>query len=162
MEIVRYLEVLNNDELAFLQRKERKDRHHFFRTVQIIMVVCFVIPFIIAWMSALSGKPNAFSYGRYFLGVGYLLCFAGACIYLSYYYFLRKIRRDIRVHTKTIERAHITEKKFMPQTDTYYFYLDSPTKLSIEVTGDDFHRLSAGDEVNIEYTTHSKMYLGYF
>jgi len=162
MEIVRYLERLNKDELAFLQKRERRDRHHFFRTVRILMVICFVIPFAIAWFTALEGHEDAFSYQKYFSGVIYLLCFAGLCVYISYYYFLRKIRKDIRIPTKTIERAHITEKKFMPQTDTYYFYLDSPTKLTIEVTSDDYNRLAEGDEVNIEYTTHSKLYLGYF
>lgn len=162
MEVVRYLEVLNEEELAFLRKKERKDRHHFFRTVQILMIICFVVPFVLAWIGALEGKENAFSYGRYFLGVLYLLCFAGLCTYISYHYFLRKIRRDIQVHTKTVELAHVTEKKFMPQTDTYYFYLDSPVKLTIEVSDKDYHRFTEGDEVNIEYTTYSKLYLGYF
>lgn len=162
MEIVRYLEPLNEDELAFLEKKERRERYHFYRTIRVIMIVCFIIPFIIAWVSALAGAPNAFSYRKYFAGVAFLLGFAGLCIYLSYYYYLRKTQVDIRTHTKTIERAHITEKKFMPQNNTYYFFLDSPTKLSIEVSDADYHRLNEGDEVNIEYTTVSKMYLGYF
>lgn len=162
MEIVRYLERLNSDELAFLRKREQRDRHHFFRTVRVLMVICFVIPFVVAWFTALEGLDDAFSYKRYFLGVTYLLCFAGICVYVSYHYFLRKIRKDIKALTKTIERVHITEKKFMPQNSSFFFYLDSPTKLSIEVTEEDFSRMKEGDEVNIEYTTHSKLYLGYF
>lgn len=162
MQLVRYLEQLNEDELAFLQKKERRDRHHFYRAVRVIMIVCFIIPFGFAWICALTGQPDAFSYVKYFIGVGFLLCFAGFCIYMSYYYYLRKTQLDIRRSTKTIERAHITEKKFMPQNNTYYFYLDSPTKLSIEVSDEHYHQMKEGDEVNIEYTTESKMYLGYF
>ena len=162
MELVRYLEPLSEEELAFLQKKERKDRHYFYRAMRVIMIVCFVIPFIIAWIGALIGKPDAFSYWKYFAGVAYLLCFAGICVYISYHYYLRKIQLDIRNHTKTIERARITEKRFMEMNNTCYFYLDSPTKLSIEVDGKDYERMEEGDEVNIEYTTVSKMYLGYF
>jgi len=162
MEVVHYIEPLNKEELIFLKKKEERDRHYFYLAVRMIMIICFVIPFILAWISALLGKPNAFNFGRYFFGVGFLLCFAGLCIYISYHYYLRKVQQDIRLHTKTVERTQITQKKFMPQNGVYYFYLDSPNKLSIEVEEKDFNRFEDGDEVNIEYTTFSKQYLGYF
>jgi len=162
MEVVRYLESLTEEELIFLKKKEARDRHHFFRALKAIMIICFVIPFGIAWIGAIAGQPNAFSYKRYFLGVTFLLCFAGLCSYLSYYFFLHKVQQDIRKNTKTIERTRITERRFMPQNGIYYFYLDSPVKLTIEVKEEDYHRLKEGDEVNIEYTTFSQMYLGYF
>jgi hypothetical protein len=50
----------------------------------------------------------------------------------------------------------------MPQTNSCFFYLDSPVKLSVEVSPQYFERLSAGDELNIEYATYSKAYFGYF
>lgn len=161
-ELIRYVEPLEQEELAFLLKKERKDRRHFYKAARAIMIICFIVPFIFAWFNAIEGEPNAFSPVRYFLGVGFLLGFSGLTGYISYYYYLRKIQSDIRHHTKTIERAHILRKQFMPQNNAYYFYLDSPNKLSIEVTEGDFRRLNQGDEVNIEYTTYSKMYLGYF
>lgn len=61
-----------------------------------------------------------------------------------------------------IEKTHITEKKYMPQNDSYYFYLDSPTKLSIEVSQDDYRKLDIGDEINIEFGRYSKEYFGYY
>src|ERR1044072_2609268 len=124
-ELMRYLEPLEEDELAFLKKKERKDRHYFFLAVRAIMIICFIIPFIIAWFNALEGDPHAFAPGRYFMGVGFLLGFAGLTGYISYYYFLRKVQSDIRHHTKTIERTHIVRKQFMPQNNSYYFYIDS-------------------------------------
>lgn len=162
MEIVRFIEPLSNDELFFLKKKEQLDRHYFYLAVRAIMIICFVIPFLIAWISAIYGLPNAFGYRKYFTGVGFLICFAGLCTYISYHYYLRKVQQDIQHNTKVIERTQITQKKFMPQNGAYYFYLNSPIKLSIEVSEQDYHRLEAGDEVNIEYTTYSKQYLGYF
>jgi hypothetical protein len=50
----------------------------------------------------------------------------------------------------------------MPVNNSYFFYLSSAIKLSIEVEEYDYRRLEKGDEVNIEYTTFSQMYLGYF
>ncbi len=162
MELVRYIESLNHDELSFLKKKEERDRHYFYRAVRAIMIICFVIPFLIAWVAAIYGVPNAFGYRKYFTGVVFLVCFASLCIYISYYYYLRKVKLDIHHHTKTVERTQITQKKFMPQNGGYYFYINSEVKLSIEVSEQDYHRLEEGDEVNIEYTTYSKQYLGYF
>jgi hypothetical protein len=50
----------------------------------------------------------------------------------------------------------------MPQNNTYYLYLSSAVKLSIEVSIDDYRQVAEGDELNIEYTTYSRFYLGYF
>ena len=63
---------------------------------------------------------------------------------------------------QTIERVNVTRKQYMPQNNTYYLYLSSPVKLSIEVSIDDYRQVGEGDELSIEYATHSKFYLGYF
>lgn len=162
MQLVRYNEPLENDELAFLVKKEQKERGQYFKLIKWIMTFCFLCPFVVAWFRAMDGAEDPFSYAAYFLGVFYLVCFSGGGTYVAYFYNLRKIQSDIRHKTKTIERAHITRKQFVPHNNTYHFYIDSPNKLSIEVTAIDFHRLDKGDELSIEYTTYSKMYLGYF
>ena len=69
---------------------------------------------------------------------------------------------DIRDRTKTIEISHVTRKLHVVAKNAYYFYIDSLIKLSIEVCPEDYYRINEGDEVCIEYTTHSKNYLGYF
>jgi glucan phosphoethanolaminetransferase (alkaline phosphatase superfamily) len=162
MQLVRYSEPLEQEELAFLMKKERKERNQYFKLIKWLMVFCFLCPFAVAWMKAIEGAEDPFSYITYFGGVFFLACFAGSGTYFVYYYNLRKIQSDIRHKTKTIERAHITRKQFMPHNNTYHFYIDSPNRLSIEVTAIDFHRLDKGDELSIEYTTYSKLYLGYF
>lgn len=153
---------LSSTELDFLLRKDEKETKNFYTVISIFMIICFVIPFIVAWVRAFGGEGNPFSFVHYFLGVGYLLCFLGFCAWLAYRRTLQKIKTDIRLRSKTIERARITRKQQVKQNATYYFYLDSPNKLSIEVTEADYYELNEGDEINIEYSTNAKLYFGYF
>jgi hypothetical protein len=162
VDIIRYLEPLNDEERAFLKRKEQRDRRQFYRSVQLLLLICFVLPFAMAWGKAIAGMPNPFSYTNYFAGVGILGSLAGIGAVISYRNGLHRLHLDLRKGTKTIERAIITRKRFMPQTNTCYFFLDSPTKLSIEVSQQHYDGLKVGDEVNIEYSTYGKAYFGYF
>lgn len=130
--------------------------------MRVLMVMCFICPFAGAWIKALKGDETAFSYFYYFLGVGFLMAFSGVAIYWSYRLHLYKVQQDIKHGTKIIESVHITRKQYMPSTNTYYFYLSSPVKLSIEVSEEDYRSLDKDDEVNIEYTSYSQQYLGYF
>lgn len=157
-----YVEPLNNEELNFLQKKEQQDRKQLYKVVRALLFLCFIIPFIVAWFRALNGATNPFSYLAYFVTVIVLLTISCIGLYLAYHSNLQLVRRDIHHRTKTIEQTHITRKQYMPQNNTWYFYLDSPTRLSIEVNEADFQRLREGDELNIEYTTYAKLHLGYF
>ena len=155
-------ELLSPDELRFLVEKDGKETRNFYKAISIFMVICFIIPFAIAWYKAIDGEEYAFSYTSYFLGVGYLLAFLGVGAWFAYRRTLYKIKKDIHHRSKTVERTHITRKQYMPHNHTYYFYLASPNKLSVEVTENDYYMLNDGDELNIEYSTHAKLYFGYF
>ncbi len=160
-DLVQYREPLNRDELSFLRRKEERDRRQIYRIARIFMILCFICPFLVAWLRAFDGRENPFSLATYFLGVLFLAVFSATGIYWGYYNNLRKVQMDIKHKTKTIERTYIIRKQYMSANNTYFFYLSSSVKLSIEVEEFDYRRLEKGDEVNIEYTTFSKMYLGY-
>lgn len=161
-ELVKYREPLNKEELSFLRRKEEKDRRQIYRIIRVFMVLCFLCPFAIAWLRAFDGQENPFSLMTYFLSVVFLACFSAVGVYWGYYNNLRKVQLDLKYRTKTIERVFITRKQYMPLNHSYFFYLSSAVKLSIEVDEYDYHRLEKGDQLSIEYTTFSKMYLGYF
>lgn len=161
-ELVRYNEPLSGDELAFLSKREAEDRSQYYRVIRIAMVLSFICPFIIAWLRALEGEKDPFSPLHYFFGVFCLLGLSALGIYIAYTFNLRKIQYDIMHRTKTIEQTHITRKQFMPHNNTYHFYIDSPVRISIEVSQEDYRRLDQGDELSIEYTTYAKLYLGYF
>jgi hypothetical protein len=130
--------------------------------MQVLLPICFGLPFAMAWGKAIAGVSNPFSYAAYFTGTGVLLFLALGGAAISYRSNLYLLHQDLRHNTKTIERVVITRKRFMPQTNAFFFYLDSPVQLSVEVSAEYFERLSAGDELNIEYATFSKAYFGYF
>jgi len=161
-ELQRYTEPLAPDELKFLIDKEQKDRKQYFRVFDLLMLFCFIIPFAGAWYRAYDGAPNAFSPFRYFFSVGVLLSISMFSTYVTYRINLRKIQLDINDGTKTIETNRITRKVYVRTKNTCYFYIDSKITMSIEVSVNDFERMNEGDEVSIEYATHSGLYLGYF
>jgi len=161
-ELVKYRQPLNKEEVAFLRKKEERDRRQIYKIMRAFMLLCFICPFVIAWLRAFDGQENPFSLPAYFIGVAFLTCFSAAGIYWGYYHNLRKLQLDLKHQTKTIERASITRKQYMPVNHAYFFYLSSAVKLSIEVDESDYRRLEKGDEVSIEYTSFSQMYLGYF
>lgn len=158
----RYTEPLEAEELEFLVRKEAKDRKVYYTVFQGLMVLSFIIPYAAAWYRVSENAPNAFSYLKFFVSAGILLFMSSLSTYLTYRFDLRKVQKDIAHKTKTIEINHVTQKVYFPSKDAYYFYIDSLTKLSIEVSKADFGRMKEGDEVCIEYTTYSRQYLGYF
>ncbi len=158
----RHNEPLEEDELAFLQNKLQKESAQFYKIVRILLMFCFACPFLIAWFRAMNDVEDPFSYKYYFGGVLFLMAFSGSIVYVAYYNTLRRVQRDIKKGTKTVERVHITRKQYMPHNNTYYIYLTSPVKLSIEVSVDDYRNMAEGDELNIEYTTYARFYLGYF
>ena len=107
-------ELLSPDELRFLVEKDGKETRNFYKAISIFMVICFIIPFAIAWYKAIDGEEYAFSYTSYFLGVGYLLAFLGVGAWFAYRRTLYKIKKDIHHRSKTVERTHITRKQYMP------------------------------------------------
>ncbi|MEO6833724.1 MAG: hypothetical protein ABI378_13935 [Chitinophagaceae bacterium] len=162
LELVRYHEPLQEEERAFLIRKETRDRRQFFKVLQIVLVICFILPFAMAWGEAIVGKPNPFSFKLYFIGVGTLVGLTTGAALVSYRSNLYLLYRDLRANTKTIERTTISRKYLMRPTQKCFFYLNSKIRLSIEVSEEDFDNFEVGDEVNIEYATFSKSYFGYF
>lgn len=151
---------MNDAELSFLREKEAKERRQYFVVYRMLMIGCFIIPFLTSWYRAYEGAPNAFSYVRFFVTTFVLLAISTTAVYLSYRAYHKKLLMDLRDGTKTIETSHITRKLAMP--GAFHFYTDSAVKLNIEVSEQYFHSLKEGDEVSIEYTTHSRLYLGYF
>ncbi len=155
-ELKKHMEPLEAEELAFLEQKESKDRSQYYRVFQLLMFLSFIIPFAGAWYRATDGSPNAFSPIKFFVAAGTLLSISSISTYVTYRVNLRKIQLDISHKTKTIEVSHVTSKLYFPSKSAYYFHIDSPIKMSIEVSYEDYARLGEGDEVCIEYTTYSK------
>ncbi|MBK7689989.1 MAG: hypothetical protein IPJ31_02340 [Bacteroidetes bacterium] len=76
--------------------------------------------------------------------------------------FLFRKYLDAQRQTKTIERCLVLEKKAISINQSYHIFIDSKVKYSIEVVENDYDLYEIGDEINIEYSTYDKEYLGYF
>lgn len=162
MQLQKYTEPLTESELIFLINKEATERGQYYKTFRMLMILSFIIPFAGAWYRAADGAANAFSPTKFFFSAGVLLFICSVSTYLTYRVNLKRVQLDIHDRTKTIEFSHITRKLHISMKNAYYFYIDSAVKLSIEVTPDFYNSLNEGDEVCIEYATHSRLYLGYF
>ena len=157
-----HIEPLEAEELTFLLSKEEKERSQYYKVFSILMVVSFVFSYAGSWYSAFEGAPNAFSPVRFFVCTTILLSLSGGAVYFTYRKDLHKLQQDIASRSKTIEITHVKYKKYMPQNKTYHFYLQTPNRMSIEVTQAEFYELDEGDEVTIEYTPNAKFYLGHY
>lgn len=162
LELQRSTEPLLAEELTFLEKKEAKERAQYYKVYEMLMLLSFIIPFAGAWYRAYDGAPDAFSPVKFFCAAGILLFISTFSTWLTYRINLRKVQLDIKYKTKTIEITTILRKQQFAMSNTYYFYIDSRIKLTIEVSFEDYQRMDEGDEVSIEYATHSHVYFGYF
>ncbi len=158
----KYTEQITDDELKFLKDKELEERQPYYKVYRLFMIASFVFPYIFAWYRAKDGITTAFSKIRFFTVAGILLFVFTFIMYVTYRVFHYKLQLDIKHKTKTIDTNKITGKTYVANSKTYHFYLDSLTKISIEVSQNDFYNFEIGDEICIEYFTLSQEYIGYY
>jgi hypothetical protein len=172
---LKYEEAMNDSELSFLKEKRAREQRMFIRTIRTLCFVFIIIPccagIILESIRRSNIKPeellqeerrDPYLYLYYFIGMLFLLLLVAVGSYISYVKTLRKIVLDIRSGMKTVEKTAITRKQFMEHNNTYHFYLKSAFRLSIEVNQEDYQAYNEGDEINIEYSTQSGIYFGYF
>lgn len=162
-----YYDTLDEEELAFLKKKAKKESRLHVRILKIMFAGAIVFSFAGAWENIQEeGKifdtKTVFSWENYFLTLGILALFFYASMRWLRNTDLALIQRDLRQKTKIIERVQIERKTFLPHNNTFHFYLNSTQKLSIEVKEKDFLLFDEGDEISIEYSTHAGVYFGYF
>lgn len=169
-----YQEPMNDSELAFLKEKEARDKRVFLRTVRLLSLLVFIPCSLGILMESIKRSndtpdmakfreeqdPRVYFY--YVAGMLILLLLLAMGSYISYLRNLRPLLKDIRQGNKTIESTEISRKQSVSSNNTYHFFLRSTYKLSIEVSQEDYELYQEGDEINIEYSTFSKVYFGYF
>jgi hypothetical protein len=170
-----YEEPMNESELSFLKKKEEKEKRLFTRTVRNLSVLFIIIPCCLGIimeslkrsedtpsMAAIREKEDPHVYLYYFFGMLFLLLVVGIASFVSYNRTLKRLSKDIRIGKKTVEQTIVSRKMFIESNNTYHFYLNSTFRLSIEVSKEDYGNYAEGDEINIEYSSYSKNYFGYF
>jgi uncharacterized membrane protein len=157
-----FLEPLEASELAFLEEKAKSEQRTYTVIFCLLMLMSLFFPFITSWYhNPISGSSYFLPY-RFLFSALVLVAICCTGMVVVYRVFLRRLHLDIRGGQKTIRSHKIRKKVFVANGGTCHFFIDSSIKMSIEVTLQDFYRLSEGDEVFIEYAPHSKEYFGYY
>lgn len=172
MEHTFHIEPMEPAELAFLEKSRKRQSVLFARTLLVLVAIGFIAPVAVGLFlesirvdhpdSPWIPEDRGFPVLPYLLGAGVLILLVVLAGYYSYTQTLSKLSRDLREKNKVVEKTEITRKVFMPHNSTFHFYLSSPTRLSIEVEADDYKNFREGDEINLEYSKHARIYFGYF
>ncbi|MBK8144927.1 MAG: hypothetical protein IPK62_07975 [Bacteroidetes bacterium] len=155
-------EKLEDEEAAFIINKYQKASKDYLRIMNLFLISCGVFPLVMGVLFSIIA--NDFGV---FIGV-FVICLISLIFFFilvaSIYYFLFLFRKylDAQRQTKTIERCLVLEKKAILINQSYHIFIDSKVKYSIEVVENDYDLYEIGDEINIEYSTYDKEYLGYF
>lgn len=166
------IEDLKKEELLFLKKKAEREQGLLWRTMRNLSFLCFIIPTIVAILYFSSNQKTTpqlnkeisepFTIYTYIISVVSLLSllFLGGLI--TYVKSIKEIKKDLIGKSKVIEPVLILSKRFIDINNSYFFFLKSKIKYSIEVTEDVYHQYEEGDEINIEYSRFGKEYFGYF
>lgn len=156
-------EHMSEDELEFLKRRYIKESKHFYTGMRWLLLAIVIMPLLILLIHLYIDNGDGLSHGavwmyaQIILIIIYLFSFA-----VTYFRLLHPYVRDLKRELKVIETVIILEKKFMPQNNSYHFYINSEPTYSIEVDQDTFLNYEVHDAVNIEYAGNTEIYLGYF
>ncbi len=157
-----YVEPLEEDELAFIQKKHDTESRSYLYAMNRLVILTALIPALVAFGYYVVTERKDMLYTVYFTGLAFLLVFFSFAAWMAYSHKLRKYKHDLKDRQKVIEPCTIESARYMPQNRTFHFFIHSRIKLSIEVDEATFQRLQEGDEINIEYAQHSGEYFGYF
>lgn len=168
-------EPMEAPEFSFLQEKAIKERRMLIRVVRNLSVIFVIIPCCIGItleslkrseltpaLREIEDRNDPDFVRNYIIAMIVLLLVVAVSSAIYYYRNLWKLTKDIKRNLKSIEQATIERKQHISSNDSYHFFINSKTQLSIEVSKDDFEKFNEGDEINIEYSTYSKIYFGYF
>ncbi len=156
------IEPLEDDELAFIQKRYDKEHKAYVFGMNRLLMASVVIPFIVSGIYYVRFERTDIMINAFLYSLGTTLIFTGIISFFSYRRSLYDMKRDLTEKTKLVESALITEKKFMPLNNTWHFYLHNAFKYSIEVSEVDFYRFEVNDEIIIEYSRYSNEYFGYY
>jgi hypothetical protein len=168
--IVRYYEPLNADELAYLKKTSSKEKKSFFKAVHYAFLILSILLVFLYTIANFTYNPEKIDPEIETPLTPLFVVQIAICMYIllglifsaAYFLTLYKYTREIKKGMKVIEITSIKEKKYMPHNNKYYLYLHSYYKKSIEVEKQQFDQICINDEINIEYTPYSDIFLGYY
>jgi hypothetical protein len=157
-------DVLDEEEYLFIRKlydNSKKDLNRVF-IFSIILAALIPIPISLLY-NALKKIPTPhLFYQTYLISFLALLFFTLIILFFIFEIRVKNLMKDVKHKLKIIEQVQITQKKYVPFSDTYHFYINSTSKLSIEVSKKTYDSFDVNDELNIEYSKYAKEYFAYF
>ena len=171
-----HTEELTSDQLSFLKRRYNSEYQKFKKARLTALKICSIAVAIFTLLFFVTNKYAPIDEHdtlTHRVSDGAVLIIGCACLIvlslliivafmIAFFRNFHGIRTDLNEKFKIVERSIIKEKKFMPHNETYHFVIESPSRYSMEVEKEEFYFYEIGDEINLEYTYHSKIDLGYF
>lgn len=166
-------EEMTDVEYAFIEQKVRKDERLFTRISKLVAILFVVAPIVFGiGMELLKQKMYPEEVDNNEGGLSFYIVYSIALVVLSFLFLvavwvaygkaIKPLKLDVASGLKLVERSTITRKQQVKSSGVGYFYLTSTFKLSIEVTALDFEQFQVGDEINLEFSRHAKVYFGYY
>lgn len=153
---------LEEDEILFLERRFERVRMEYMYGMKLLMWICVLLPVVSALLSLLNDTvyvplPVIYGYGQLITAIAFILIMGA-----NYYRGLYQIKKDLHDQTKLAFPVEILRKRYVTQNNTHHFFISGGLKYSIEVDPNYFDQYQEGDEVMIEFTRYSKIFLGYY
>lgn len=159
----------NKADKALTMRMALTNKRNFIRGISWVSIIYFFIIGIALFMvtnlestDPLIVEEEKDSMNVYIGVIAGLLILYFFIIFSAYTINVKPLLKDLKGNVKAIELVSIREKKYMPQNNSYHLYVRSLNRASIEVTEKEFRQYELGDEINLEFTPHANIYLGYY
>jgi hypothetical protein len=149
-------------EVAYLQAIVDEHRQSYFKMFWLLLFISVCVPYPFAYTQETDDSEFVFSLFRYVCITAVLMFVFMTSFFVGYLVKNKNVHKDIKMKLKDIEVCTITQKVFMEINNTYHLYIDCSIRLNIEVNEADFMKVMPGDQINVEYGSFSKEYLGYF
>ena len=151
---------LSLEEKIFLQDSYQKNKRRFIKNTLFITCVAFLIAISALFKFDTDTKQVYLNWFVFACVQIVLITIIAISALIAYYIKIHPIKKDYLCNYKLIEVVTITKKVHMKATNTFHFYVLSAFRLSFEVDQDLFDQYEVADELNLELSYYSHLFLG--
>ena len=151
---------LSLEEKIFLQDSYQKNKRRFIKNTLFITCVAFLIAISALFKFDTDTKQVYLNWFVFACVQIVLITIIAISALIAYYIKIYPIKKDYLCNCKLIEVVTITKKVHMKATNTFHFYVLSAFRLSFEVDQDLFDQYEVADELNLELSYYSHLFLG--
>ena len=151
---------LSLEEKIFLQDSYQKNKRRFIKNTLFITCVAFLIAISALFKFDTDTKQVYLNWFVFACVQIVLITIIAISALIAYYIKIHPIKKDYLCNYKLIEVVTITKKVHMKATNTFHFYVLSAFRLSFEVDQELFDQYEVADELNLELSYYSHLFLG--